>query len=247
MPGHPHAQVPFRAPDDAFVAWYEAPADGDWNAPVSGANIAQFRLGSIPVRIEFPFFLVAVLLGVNSRPGILLVGWVAVLLVSILVHELGHALTGRAFKERVSIVLHAFGGLTFRSGKFMSATEDIVVSLAGSVTQILVLGLPALLLLRSGAIHSSTPYVIVSDLKWVSLGWAIVNLLPILPLDGGNIAMTVLRRAGRIDAERIMRCVSVGAALGLSIWAYHRLGVLSAVWGLYFGVLNAVALAKMGR
>lgn len=229
------------------MAWYEAPARGDWDAPVSGANIAQFRLGSIPVRIEIPFFLVAVLLGVNSHPGILLLWWVAVVLVSVLVHELGHAVTGQAFGEHVRIVLHAFGGLTFRSGKFTSAVEDITVSLAGSVTQILLLGLPAHFLLQSGGIQSFTWYVILYDVRWVSLGWAILNLLPILPLDGGNIALTVLRHVRRIDAERVTRSISVGAALGLSIWAYHRLGIMGAVWGLFFGVLNAVALAKSAR
>jgi Peptidase family M50 len=32
-----------------------------------------------------------------------------------------------------------------------------------------------------------------SELAWVSLGWGIINLLPILPLDGGNIAITLPR------------------------------------------------------
>jgi membrane-associated protease RseP (regulator of RpoE activity) len=177
----------------------------------------------------------------------LLLSWVVVVLVSILVHELGHAVTGQAFGERVRIVLHAFGGLTFRSGKFTSATEDIVVSLAGSVTQILLLGLPALLILRADAIQSPTWYTIVSDVAWVSLGWGIINLLPILPLDGGNIALVVLRRVKGIDGERIARALSVGAALGLAIWSYHNLGPLAALWALFFGVLNAVALAKGAR
>jgi Zn-dependent protease len=144
----------------------------------------------------------------------------------------------------VRIVLHAMGGLTFRTGKFAKATEDVVVSLAGSVTQIVVLGLPALLLVRSGGIDSFTWHVILSDVAWVSFGWAIFNLLPILPLDGGNIAVTLLRRVNGIDAVRLVRQLSVGTALGVSVWAYHSIGLLGSLWPLFFGVLNAVALAK---
>jgi Zn-dependent protease len=227
------------------VAWYDAEqAVADWDAPVSGASIARFRLGSIPVRIEFPFFLVAVLLGVNARPGMLLVWWVAVVFISILVHELGHAVVARRFGQQPRIVLHAFGGLTY-SGNLRTSAQDIAVSAAGSLTQMLLLGLPALLLLRSGAIESYTTYVIVHDVQWVSLGWAIINLLPILPLDGGNIAHTLLRKVRRIDALWIARNISVGAALGLAVWAYHTLGWMSALWALFFGILNAVALARM--
>lgn len=230
--------------DAAIVGRYEAPPSGDWTTPVSGVSIASFRVGSIPVRIELPFFLIAVLLGINARRGVLLLGWVAVVFVSILVHELGHAFVGRAFGEQVSIVLHATGGLTFRGGKYTGAGEDIAVSLAGSLTQIVVLGVPALWLLRSDAIDSYTWYVIVHDLAWVSLGWAIINLLPILPLDGGNIALTILRRVKGFEAKRIARLISVGAALGLAIWSYHRLGLFVSLFALFFAVSNAAALTR---
>jgi len=234
------------APTDAdSMGKYEAPSYGDGTSPISGANVAHFRLGRIPVRIEFPFFLVAVLLGLNTHKDVLLLlAWVVVVLVSILVHELGHALVGRAFGEQVSIVLHGMGGLTFRTGRYASANEDIVVSLAGSLTQIVFLGLPAMFLVRSEVISSFTWYVFFSDLAWVSLGWGIINLLPILPLDGGNITITVLRRMNGIDADRIARLLSVGAALGLAIWAYHSLGFLAALWALFFAVWNAAALTR---
>jgi Zn-dependent protease len=148
------------------------------------------------------------------------------------------------FGNRPKIVLHAFGGLTF-PGQIRNARQDIAVSVAGSLTQILLLGLPAFLLLREGAITSYNTYVIVHDIQWVSLGWAIINLLPLFPLDGGNVALTLLRRSRRLEAERLARQISVGTALGLAIWMYQSIGMLSAVWVLYFGVLNAVALAKM--
>lgn len=229
------------------MARYEASESADGMPVISGARVAEFRLGPIPVRIEFPFLLIAVLTGVRARPGWLLVAWVLVVFVSILVHELGHALVARAYGDQVRILLHGMGGLTFRAGRYPSDREDIVVSLAGSLTQIVVLGLPAFFLLRSGSIESPTLYTILWDVKWVSLGWAIINLMPLLPLDGGNITVTLLRRVRGIDALRVTRQISVGVALALAVWAYHEIGALTSLWILFFGVLNAVALTKNGR
>jgi membrane-associated protease RseP (regulator of RpoE activity) len=79
---------------------------------------------------------------------------------------------------------------------------------------------------------------------WVSLGWGIINLLPILPLDGGNIAVTLLRRTRMDDPVRLARRLSVGAALGLAIWAYHTTGWFGALWALGLAMWNATALTK---
>jgi membrane-associated protease RseP (regulator of RpoE activity) len=87
---------------------------------------------------------------------------------------------------------------------------------------------------------------IVLNLAWVSFGWAIINLLPLLPFDGGNIAVTILRRVNGIDAVRVVRLISVGVALCVAIWAYHAVGPLTSLWVLFFGALNAVALARNG-
>lgn len=213
---------------------------------VSGARVAEFNLGSVPVRIEFPFLLVAVLTGARAGSVLLLLAWVVVVFVSILIHELGHAFAGRAYGGQVRILLHGMGGLTYRTGRYLTDVEDIVVSLAGSITQIVVLGLPALFLLRTDAINSFTLHAIVSDVAWVSFGWAIINLLPLLPFDGGNIAVTLLRRVNGIDAVRVVRVISVGVALGVALWAYHAVGPLTSLWMLFFAVLNAVALTKKG-
>src|SRR5215211_1266381 len=86
-------------------------------------------------------------------------------------------------------------GLTFRNGgRYPSVREDILISLAGSVTQIVLLGIPAYVITHNNPLLFFTSYgwyVFLWDLMWVSLGWGIINLLPILPLDGGNIAVTL--------------------------------------------------------
>ena len=75
----------------------------------------RFRLLGVPVRIHPLFWLVACLLGgpwLEGRWGAgYLLLWVACVFVSILVHELGHVLAGRAFGARGHILLYSFGGL----------------------------------------------------------------------------------------------------------------------------------------
>jgi hypothetical protein len=56
--------------------------------------------------------------------------------------------------------------------------------------------------------------VIVHDIAWVNIAWSVLNLLPILPLDGGNIAQSLFGR----QAARILSIV-VGGAAGLLLFA----------------------------
>src|SRR5262245_47892464 len=89
----------------------------------------RFKLGPIPVVIEPWFWAMARMMGGGFRgPEILL--WVLVVFVSILVHELGHALATRLFGGKAWIRLHSFGGLTYPDRKF-SRWRQIAVLLAG--------------------------------------------------------------------------------------------------------------------
>lgn len=173
----------------------------------------HFRLAGIPVRIEWSFWLIALFLGYGARTGWLLVAWVAIVLVSILVHELGHAVALRVYHQQPHVVLHAFGGLTYGSGAYRSRVQSIVVSAAGPLTALFLLGIPAYLYLQSFDLYDQYVhhdlYVVVNDVAWVNIAWSIVNLLPILPLDGGNIASSIF---GRATARILSMLVAVGAA-----------------------------------
>jgi stage IV sporulation protein FB len=87
------------------------------------------RIAGFPVRIEATFFLLAAILG-QGRSGELILAWIAVVFVSILVHELGHAFSLRAFGDTPRITLHAFGGLTHPT-KSLSLGRDLVATAAG--------------------------------------------------------------------------------------------------------------------
>ena len=72
----------------------------------------SFRLGRIPVRIHAMFFLVSGMLGASGGDMASILIWVATVFVSVLIHELGHALCGMAFGLAPEIDLHGMGGTT---------------------------------------------------------------------------------------------------------------------------------------
>lgn len=195
----------------------------------------HLRILGVPVRVEWSFWLIAVFLGFGAREGWLLVAWVAIVLVSVLVHELGHAFALRAFHQQPRVVLHAFGGLTYGSSAYRSRAQSIIVSAAGPVSAFVVLGVPAYLYLQSFDLLDQflrhDQYVIVHDIAYVNIAWSIVNLLPILPLDGGNIAQSLFGRA----AARIL---SMGVAFAAATYFFQQDNQFAGFFLMMFAIMN---------
>lgn len=156
----------------------------------------RFTLFRIPIEIQPWFWLTMALLGGlfgATTPEKFLATALFVLagFFSILVHELGHALAGRAFGVPSSIVLYAFGGFAnFPAGRF-SRGQDFLVTLAGPAIQILLGGFAFTMLSQ---MENLTPQGVhfFRALMGVSLFWALINLIPILPLDGGRLMASIL-------------------------------------------------------
>ncbi len=86
----------------------------------------------IPITIHPLFWVIAVLIGwLNSWSPVGTLLWTIVILVSLLVHEYGHALTAKGFGQRVSIELVAMGGLTYHRGKKLKPWQDFLIILMG--------------------------------------------------------------------------------------------------------------------
>jgi Zn-dependent protease len=199
----------------------------------------HFHFLRFPVRVELWFFVIAVLMGLGREwlPFWYLFEWIGVLFVSILVHELGHAFAFRRFAQEPRVVLTGMGGLTYGSAPFRSRKEDIITSLAGPLTGFVLLGVPAWLVHRqldfdNGLFINQLTY----DLYFVSFIWSLVNLLPVLPLDGGHIAQAIWNRsvARRISVATALLVVIylLGSGYRYGVFFFLILGGLSAyeIW-----------------
>jgi len=157
----------------------------------------HFSLFRIPIQIQ-PFFWVTMALiggAINaSTPDALLKLGLFIIagFLSILIHELGHALTIKAFKLRPAITLEAFGGYASYPSGILTRPQSFLVTAAGPVIQLVLAG-AAFVLLDTPVIkgNENTRYFF-DILFFISAFWAILNLLPVLPLDGGQLLNAVL-------------------------------------------------------
>ncbi len=200
----------------------------------------SFRIGKVPVRVAASFFVVTAVLGMSGGGVLNAITWVPVVFFSVLLHELGHASMGLAFGLEPRIELHLMGGTTSWAGqRKLSAAQRIAISLAGPGA-----GFVAAAIVFWGFGHRAFPPTPWGDTLYLSLllvnfGWGLANLLPMLPLDGGNVMAQVLNVLTKGRGERPARVVSlVVAALTLLLamrfqqWWITLLGLsfLSSNW-----------------
>ena len=207
----------------------------------------RFSLAGIPIRVHPLFWLMSILIGGLTRDLVFIVIWIVAVFVSILVHELGHAIAMRIFAQPSRIVLHIMGGLTIpEASPFIgrwatvtqSPTQEIVISLAGPGAGFLLAGLVlAAAALAGGTVYMTALFGIlplpgaflptggrivnqfVGAMLWINAFWGFVNLMPVLPLDGGNVARHILVRVDPVDGLR------------KSLWLSVIAGVIAAVAG----------------
>jgi Zn-dependent protease len=182
--------------------------------------MVRFTIFGIPVLIQ-PFFWISLLiiggaLDANSPSAILRIGlFVIAGFISILVHELGHALTARKFGAYSEIVLQAFGGYAAHSGVRLTRPQSFMVTAAGPGIQFL-LGLAVYLSLpHLPPLPPDAAYFIIK-LMGISLFWALLNLIPVLPLDGGRMLDAILGPK-RI---KITLWITILVALSLAFYTY---------------------------
>ncbi len=222
----------------------------------------RFSIFGIPVSVDPMFWLISFMLGggLNALSGggnqqFILMGalvWMVAMFISILVHELGHAITGlKLGGGRTWIQLWAFGGLAFnQGGNFTPKNRAIMIAMgpgAGFLLYLFVLAIAMLMLSPSYALelaHYSLAkiYVPISQLFvggsfyspseafvdffqnpsnamkirifdsffMINLFWGLVNLLPVMPLDGGQLLETFHKSPKKVYLISTIVAVAVG-------------------------------------
>ena len=174
----------------------------------------EFRVFGIPVRVSLFFFILALLLGRSwAHSPARMAAWVLIVFLSVLLHEMGHALMARLFGQQPFITLHGVGGLTtWRSTQPLSAGRRFAVAFAGPVAG---LGL-AVFAAFVGALffaRGSGGREIMAQAAAVNLFWAVLNLIPMLPLDGGNIASSLFDLLSPGRGRRLGNYLSIPTAI----------------------------------
>lgn len=227
----------------------------------------NFRVMDIPVRVHPFFWLISLLLGIDGTPREVL-GWIAVVFVSILVHELGHAFVIRYFGWAPRIVLHSFGGLAIHDPNFSpwqsgrrprnNHATQIMISIAGPAAGFLLACIVVALLYATqykiefplfgryvtfGAGRSLVEAnrdiaLLVLQLLYVNIFWGLMNLMPIYPLDGGQISRELFLANSR-DGIRLSLQLSFVAAVviaAIALLQYERM-FLALMFG-YMAYMN---------
>ena len=207
----------------------------------------HFRILGFPVRVHPLFWLVSFLLGMRADEPTEILIWVAVVFVSILVHELGHALLQRYYGGHPRITLYSFGGLASCNDCDRSPRSQLAILFAGPLAGFLFAGVVMLACNLAGhraglavgqsaaevaSAHEAgavglvgrlyayfqpfaSPFLslIVIQLLFINIVWGLVNLLPVYPLDGGQIARELFSlrdpRAGIVQSLQLSFGVAV--------------------------------------
>jgi len=234
-----------------------------FQAPAPTRYDLNFTLAGVSVRVHPLFWLLAIFLGSGSGNILQILIWMVVVFVSILVHEMGHALAFRRYGVGSHIVLHYLGGLaipestpwgTGYANVSPSPKQQIVISLAGPFAGFLL----AVLVILSGRFlfgglvaGSLFGFIPVPQLNLSSLGgralnlfivmmlqvnifWGLINLLPVFPLDGGQVARNILIQYDPFDGARKSLWLStiVGAIVALAAFTLLRSIYMAFLFGL---------------
>ena len=197
-----------------------------------GDGIPLGRIAGIRVAASWTLLIVVALLVLGLAGGVfpreypgLTAGWylaaaavgAALFLVSLLAHELAHALVARRAGIAVeSITFWLFGGVARLASDAGNPTAALWIALVGPLTSLALAGV--FWAVASGLRGAEAPPVVAGVpgwLAWTNLGLALFNLLPGAPLDGGRVLRALLwLRSG--DRDRSARTAArAGRVLGV--------------------------------
>jgi Zn-dependent protease len=208
-------------------------------------GMLRFRLGTIPVEVHPSHLLLIALLSASwSRTvpsPVFLLALMAAMSFSVLFHELGHALVAKAFGYHPGIQLAGLGGNTRpNSPGPIPWHRDVLLTLAGPVFGLLLAG--ACFLGLRAQVLGAPASAFLARVCELNVVWSVLNLIPVLPMDGGRIAYAILTRLFAARGARYAWGASCAVASALAIWAAAQ-----GSGFLYLAMLFGVFAFQAGR
>ncbi len=225
------------------------------------------RLLGFTVRVDWSWALicglmalaVAVRLGLDAGSLWGLAAWsvaaTALLAVSVLVHELSHAVAARRQGIDVrAITLFGFGGYTEMGAEPAGPRGEFLVAAAGPVASAALGGL--FLAFRAATGSQGDAGEVLGLLGAINVAVALFNLLPGFPLDGGRVLRSAVwrvsgdaDRATRVaaDAGRILGVGAVGAGVAIALDGALVIAAAWVVVGWFLYRIAAAARRTVGR
>jgi Zn-dependent protease len=175
------------------------------------------------------------------------------LMVSVLVHEVGHALTAKRFgvpTERIT--LWALGGVAELAARMPSAKAGFLIAAAGPAASLVVA--VAAFAVSFVAAWAGVPLLVVAVFAWLAVSnvaLAVFNLLPGAPLDGGRILASAIWAVRGHRARADLAAAKAGRVLGFAVAAFGVFLLLNGGGGFWlvltgwFLVTSAASEATM--
>lgn len=150
---------------------------------------------------------------------------------SVLAHELGHSFVAIQQGIKVnSITLFIFGGLASLEEDSKTPIGSLLIAIAGPIVSLILFGLFTFINLTVS--FSSPLSAIIGLLATINLILALFNMIPGLPLDGGNVLKSVVWKITGNQYRGIFIASIVGQFIG---WIAIALGIFSVLGITEFG------------
>ncbi|MBS0630220.1 MAG: hypothetical protein JSS30_08385 [Verrucomicrobia bacterium] len=206
----------------------------------------NFRFLNVPVHIRPGFWLFLIFFAnLYIDPSIEKLIVAAVLLLSLLVHEFGHALTALFFGARPLIVLEAFGGFAQYDRHGLTPKQQFLITLNGPLLESLLIAIPYYLLKMGTFEHLHYVQYALYVMMRLNIVWCLLNLIPIVPLDGGYLALYFFERKFGIKGYRASFILGLIAAAIVVPILYIKGFVFFATLLLIYGFQNFQVLMKI--
>jgi Zn-dependent protease len=222
-----------------------SPAEG----PVEGGRpLLRGRVFGFPVHLDLSFVIIMAVFGYYPGVTLLEMGlWLAITPLAVLVHELGHAVLARAAGASPQIALAGFGGVTtYTPPGPLSRARSLGISLAGPAVGLAVGFVLVAIQLTVGEDLNRDGWV-YHALRigvWTCIGWSIFNLLPVLPLDGGQAMRELLPGSPEIRTRRAAGVSIVVAVLAAAVASLYFGQLFVALFMAFFALTNFLTLRE---